>query len=349
VIVTAQISGESFEHILAIERNGSNSFTTSFWPVPEGSTTYTIRAWALNKHGKRTAAPASQNVVVAPAGTGDLRLHRARGSTVGPGLNLTAGVDVRLNPGQGLEFSGSQVRADLGSGLAFSGNDLAIGVLAVVNSMLASGAVTGPKILANSVGAAHAIFQTAAIVNANIADLQVNKLTTGNLTVQMSIVSGGSIVAASGSNVAQMVPGFSEVRSAAARCLVGPGFLTVEPLSGSQEVTIGTASVDVVNSSGIIQCELSTFVGGLAVRTSGGADRILATATALALTSVPLTIGGTTAIDASRNAFLQQVTLNQRVTFGEAAANSTAPSWVHRIPVNSLGGGFIGYLKVSNA
>jgi len=347
VMVTAQISGESFEHILAIERNGSTDFTTSFWPASEGSTTYTIRAWAFNKHSKRTASPPSQNVVVAPAGTGDLRLHRARGSTVGPGLSLQV-ADLRFNPGQGLEISGSQARADLGSGLAFSGNDLAIGVLAVVNSMLASGAVTGPKILANSVGAAHAIFQTAAIVNADIASLQVNKLTAGNLTVQMSIVSGGSIVAASGSNVAQMVPGFSEVRSAAARCLVGPGFLTVEPLSGSQEVTIGTASVDVVNSSGIIQCELSTFVGGLAVRTSGGAVRVLATATALALTSCDLTVGGTTAIDSARNADFNNCRVRGQLRMdGLSAGAWTQSSWINKYPVYSSAGSFIGWVPVS--
>jgi hypothetical protein len=222
-------------------------------------------------------------------------------------------------------------------------------VLALVNEMLGSGAVTGPKILASSVGAANAIFQSAAIQNADIASLQVTKLTAGSLTVQMSVTAGGLIRAQSGSAIADMGPGYLSVRNATQEVFAQNGVLQVGLLSGGGECALTFNAFNGFNSSGQSELFLNWGSGGGVTIRAGASTRIAMSTTALALTSVSLTIGGITAIDASRNAFLQQVTLNERVTFGESEVNSTAPTWVRRVPVNIAGVGFAGYLKISSA
>lgn len=347
VIVTAQASGED-EFVIAVVAKTVNVFDSPYWPEPEGSITYTIRAYALNKHGKRSGSPPSQNIVIAPNTIGDLRLHRSRGSTVGPGMQLNAGVDLRLNPGQGLEFSGSQVRSDLGAGLAFSGNDLRVGVLALVNEMLASSAVTGTKILANSIGAAHAVFQTAAIATGDIASLQVTKLTAGNLTVQMSVVGGGSVVAASGSTVAEMTPGQLQARNASQAFTALTGTAQIGSLSTANKILFSPNGLSVVNSSAIAIYELSAAADGLSVRTSGGSVRVDVTTAGVELFSSALAVSGVTAISSARGGDFTTLRARNRLTCDEAAADTTAPNWQWRIPVNNASG-FLGWIKVSTA
>lgn len=89
VIVTAEVSGSGVEQVLAIEREGSNSFKTDLWPV-NASQTWVIRAYAVNRMGHRSSSPPSQNVTVTASG-GTLQMSRAATATLGPGLEVVSG------------------------------------------------------------------------------------------------------------------------------------------------------------------------------------------------------------------------------------------------------------------
>jgi hypothetical protein len=348
VIVTATLSGESHEHILAIEREGSTSFNTDFWPAPDSSKTYTIRAWAINRAGRRTSSPANQNVAVTPGASGALKLTRAALSTVGPGLSLT-GSDVRANPGSGLEISGSTVRVDTGAGLGFSGNDLRIAVTGVVNEMLASGAVTGPKILASSIGAAHAVFAAAAIQSADIATLQADKISTGNLTVQMSITTG-SLVMSSGSNTVTLSSSLFRSQGSNHRVDLFSGQVVIQSLASSLNSSHSSGYSGYTNSSGLLVADLQSAGGDgqLRIYTSGQSLRITANSSGIALVSCGISVGGTTAIDASRNADFANCRVRSQLRMDGLSAGAWSQSnWIDKFPVYTSGGSFAGWVPVS--
>lgn len=324
VVVTARRVDRFEEQILAIEREGSDSFVTDLWPVPENLPHFdwVISAWAYNALDMRGGA--SQLIVrVEPGAAGALKLSRAAPGQVGPGL-ATTGSDLRANPGQGLEFVGAQLRADLGAGLAFSANDLRVGVLGVVNEMLGSGAVTGPKILANSIGAVHAVFQGAAIQNADIADLSASKIITGTLVATVGIGTGGSIVVAGGSNTVTLSPTVFRSEGSSHRTDLLSGVIQIQSKTSSQAAVHQSESSGYLNTSGILVAQITSFggSGAVSVRNSGGAVQFEATAT--------------------------QTRVANRARFDQAVANGSAPSWTHRIPVDGPSG-FLGYLKVSSA
>lgn len=82
--------GESEERLYAREREGSTSFVTDQWPMPEAEFQIDVTAISINRDGKRGGSSSTTRLTITPGG-GGLRLDRADPATIGLGLEIEAG------------------------------------------------------------------------------------------------------------------------------------------------------------------------------------------------------------------------------------------------------------------
>lgn len=241
---------DSYEHRYSVT-NGL--FQTDNWPIANGPFVVWLRAYAQNQYKQRTGSPESRTLFIAP-GVGGLNAARLSEES------LTA-----------LEIVDGKLQPKMGAGLGIDADSIRISVSGVVNAMLGAGAVTGPKILANSIGAVDAVFQDAAILSAKIASLVASKISAGTL-VSVNVTAGTySLTVGFNTMTIDGTNGFKQISSNTleqVRIVDGSIFVeeTLTPLNGSQVATDG---VFVFTSGGAV-CYMRADIGQIAAIHASG-------------------------------------------------------------------------------